>query len=418
MKITDVEVIRIHPPLAKRYDNHKARLGGIDHRAVFKVHTDNGITGYCDADWPGAVPSKSSLELLIGRNPFDFINNTFNPGLGGALYDVMGKYLEVPAHRLMGQKVRDVVPVGAWTRPCSPSVFREEIERAVADGYMVFKMHTRALYDVLEQTRAAEEVAPSGFKIHYDFNSNRTLAAVLPLVSELEKNHPIVGFIEDPLDKTDLDGWRTLREKTRIPIVMHRPLLGGYQEIKFGAADIYMIGDGQPTCSIGDTLARGTVCSLANVQTIIQLTGGTLTKALALHMAAVLPSMTGHSINLDDQCEEDITTSRIPVVEGSSPVPEGPGLGYEVDEDALKRFSENEPSKSKAPKHVGILHLPGGYKIFSPHWARVGELTGREEGTVRGINFELWNDDGSEEFSRTYERVQNEGEYTVPPSKS
>ena len=414
MKITDIEIIRIHPPLAKRYENHKARLGGIDHRAVFKIHTDNGLIGYCDSDWPGPLPLQSSAEPLIGRNPFDFINNTFTPGLGGALYDVMGKYLEVPAYKLMGQKVRDAVTVGAWTRPCSPRVFREEIRRAVAQGYMVFKVHTSAMYDVLEQTRAAEEVAPEGFKIHYDFNGSRTLAALLPLVSELEKNHPIVGFIEDPLVRTDLDGWRMLREQTQIPIVMHRPVLGGFQEIIFGAADIYMIGDGLPTCSIGDTLARGTVCGLANIQTIMQLTGGTLMKALALHMAAVLPSMTGHSINLDDQYEEDITTERIPVIEGFSPVPEGPGLGYEVDEDTLKRFAANKPIE--ASKHVGILHLPGGHKIYTPHWASVSQLTGREEGTIRGINFELWVDDSSEEFARTYERVQKEGEFTVPPS--
>jgi len=265
-------------------------------------------------------------------------------------------------------------------------------------------MHTCEYYDVMEQTRAAEEVAPEGFKIHYDFNSNRTLAAVLPIVRELEKSR-VVGYIEDPIVRSDIDGWRRLREKTRIPIIMHVPQLGGIQEVIHGLADAYMVGEG----GIGNTLARGFAYGAANIQTIIQLTGGTLTKALAMHMAAVLPTATGHSINLDDQYEEDVTKERIPVIEGYSPVPEGPGLGIEIDEEALARAAANKPTI--IPKHVGILYLPGGHKIYTPSLTSVSQLTGREEGTIRGLKFELWEDDGSPEFTRTYERVQKEGKF-------
>ncbi len=406
MKITNIEVIPIYPRLAKRYENRKVDLYGIDHRTIFKVQTDNGLVGYGDQRVrPGGQPSQSSVEPLIGRNPFDFINN-FNlaSGLSGALYDVMGKHLEVPAYKLMGQKVRDMVSVAAWTRPASPEAFREEISRAVEQGYTIFKMHTCTYHDVIEQTRAAEEVAPEGFKIHYDFNANRSLAAVLPLVSELERNHPIVGYIEDVLVKNDIDGWQRLRDQTQIPIIMHGTPLGGIQEIIHGVADIYMLEGG-----VGNTLTTGFVFGKANIPTIIQLTGGTLTKAMALHMAAVLPTHTAHTINLDDQYEEDVTTERIPVIEGSSPVPEGPGLGIEVDEDALARIAANKPIE--IPKHVGILNMPGGHTFYGRSYISPGTLTGREEGTIRGIKSELREDDGSEKFKQIYERVQKEGTF-------
>jgi L-alanine-DL-glutamate epimerase-like enolase superfamily enzyme len=128
-----------------------------------------------------------------------------------ALYDVMGKYLEVPAYKFMGQKLRDAVPVAAWSwgGPITEE-FRDDIVRAVDQGYMIFKIHTNPLNDVLDWLRAAEEVAPPGFKIHLDFTGRRgrTMAAVLPLVAELERNHPIVGWIEDPFDVSDMEGWR------------------------------------------------------------------------------------------------------------------------------------------------------------------------------------------------------------------
>ena len=405
MKITNVEVIPIYPRLAERYESRKVDLYGIDHRTIFKVHTDNGLVGYGDIRGrPGGQASESIGKPLIGRSPFDFINANLDMGLMGALYDVMGKYLEVPAYKLMGQKVRNAVSVAAWTRPASPEQFRDEIQRAANEGYTIFKMHTCTYHDVMAQTRLAEEVAPEGFQIHYDFNHNRSLATVLPIISELERNHPVVGYIEDPLVKNDIDGWRRLREQTALPIIMHGTPLGGIQEIIYGLADIYMLGGG-----VGDTLATGFALGNGNIQSLIQLTGGTLTKALALHMAAVLPTHTAHSVNLDDQYAEDITTERSPVIEGFSPVPEAPGLGFDVDEDALARVAANKPVE--IPKHIGILHMPGGHTFYGRSYISPSSLTGREEGTIRGVRSELREDDGSEEFARIYERVQREGTF-------
>lgn len=403
MKITDVETIHINPRLAARNADQKARFSGIDTQTLFKVTADNGITGWGDTRTHVSLSDKE-IEGLVGRSPFDFVNGTLAPGLMGALYDLMGKHLEVPAYKLMGQKVRDRVAVAAWTRPASPEDLAAEVQRAAAEGYMIFKIHTCAYYDVLEQNRAVEEVAPHGFKMHYDFNHNRISTDVLRLVQELEQSS-VVGFLEDPLVWRDIDGWRRLREKTFIPILMHVPQLGGGPEVIHGCADLYMIGENY---SVGGTLARGHACAQANVSTVLQLTGGTLTKALALHMAAVLPNVS-HTINLDDQCEEDATGVRIEIAEGSSPVPEAPGLGYEVDEQLVKKLAANPTTV--IPRNIGILHQPGGQKLYTLSFPSVSQQTGFAEGTVRGLRLELWNDDGSSEFDQCFERLQQEGSF-------
>ena len=403
MRITDVDIIPIYPRLVKRNAAHNAHYPHWNVRTVFRVKTDNGLTGY--GDYRCQPPPSYALEPLIGKSPFDFLANDLNPGLGAALYDVMGKHLEVPAHKLMGQKVRDWVSVAAWTKPASPEKLREEVPRAVAEGYTTMKMHTCEFYDVFEQNRAVEEVAPQGFRMHYDFNGNRSLVTVLPILKDLERSR-VVGFVEDPLRKDDLDGWRRLRGQTRIPLVMHSPRLGGTQEILLGAADAYMSNG-----LIGNTLHRAGACAGANIPLLLQVTGGILTKALALHLAAVIPTCTMHSVNLDDQYEDDIVSRGIPVVEGSSPVPDGPGLGIEVDEAALARLAAMPPTP--VPKHVAIVHLAGGHRICYPSLTSVDvqRMTGREEGTIRGLRLELWDDDGSEEFARIYGKVQKEGAF-------
>ena len=81
MKITDIEVIPIAMPLAKRYDNHhgRTRMYDIDQHVVVKIHTDNGLIGYGDYEDRSAIASEE-IEPLIGRNPFDFLHNNFQYG--------------------------------------------------------------------------------------------------------------------------------------------------------------------------------------------------------------------------------------------------------------------------------------------------------------------------------------------------
>ena len=404
MKIADIEVIPVTIPLAARYDNHagRMRMCNIDQHVIVKVHTDNGLVGYGDNEDATSI-TDGEIEPLIGRNPFDFLLNDFNIALGMALYDVMGKYLEVPAYKLMGQKVRDAAPCAAWTRPCGPEVFAQEVARAADQGYRVFKMHSNAQFDVLEQTAAAAEVAPPGFRLHWDCNHNRSIGVIMPIIKEFERNHPIVGYIEDPLVWTDIEGWRRIREKTSIPIIMHVPQLGGIQEVIAGVADIYMMGG-----PIGKTIQSGFAYGKANVQALLQQSGGTLMKAFTLHQAAVLPTASVHLITLDDQYDRDIA-QKIAVEDGFSRVPEGPGLGVEVDDDTIAEFAAMEPLPR--PEFIGVLHLPSGRKHYSRGGADVARITGQQEGDLRGIDFERWVDDGSPEYARVKDRLDNDGAF-------
>ncbi len=265
------------------------------------------------------------------------------------------------------------------------------------------KMHASAYYDLFEQNGAVEEVAPPGFLMHYDLNWNRSLVSVGPVIRELERSRS-VGFVEDPLRRNDLDGWRRLRREVRVPLIMHVQPLGGVQELIAGAADAYMSGG-----EIGPTLRLGGALSGANVPLLLQLTGGTLTKALAMHLGAAIPACSLHTVNLDDQYEDDITTERIPVAAGTSAVPEAPGLGVEVDEDALARLAQAEPTP--VPRHLAVVRLPDGHTITFPSLASVDvhRFTGREEGTIRGVSMSLRDDDGTPEFERAHERVRSSG---------
>jgi L-alanine-DL-glutamate epimerase-like enolase superfamily enzyme len=396
IRIEKVEAIPINPPLAARNAGQKPRFAGIDTQTVFRLRCDNGVVGYGDTRGHSSL-SAAEIDNLVGRSPFDFVNANLNNGLMGALYDAMGKHLEVPAYQLMGQKLRDRVAVAAWTRPASPEELAAEVQRAAAEGYLRFKIHTCEYYDVLEQNHAVEQVAPPGFLMHYDFNHNRPLMDVLGLVHQLEKS-PVVGLLEDPLVWNDLEGWRRLRDKTSLPLLMHVPQLGGGPEILNGCADAYMVGE----TGLGTSIARAHACAAANLSTVIQLTGGTLSKAFALHLGAVLPNV-AYSTNLDDQYDDDVTGGRIAIEAGSSPVPTGPGLGVEVDEERLQRLAAIEPTQ--VPRFIGVTHLPGNHKLYTRSFPALAQQSGFAEGNIRGVRLDVWEEDNSDAFKDMWERT-------------
>ena len=224
---------------------------------------------------------------------------------------------------------------------------------------------------------------------------------MLPIVAELERNHPIVGWIEDPILKGDVEGWAAIRRKSRIPIIMHGTPQGGMLEYRQDLADIYMIGG-----TMYETMTTGWALGRANIQVILQHESGTLARRWPCtwprSCRATRPIRSTSTIST----RRDVTTGTIPVVEGSSPVPSGVGLGYEVDESAVERLAAQSPAER--PRHVGILHMPGGATWYGRGYVSPPSVTGTEEAGIRGFRSELW-EDGRHPGVRGDARPRREG---------
>ena len=233
MKITDIETHVICPPFQAWNSEALTRYQGPDfrYRTVFVVRTDNGLEGlgeHVGKLWDGI---DEWIEQLRGTNPCDWLAHSSLPiALAPAIYDLVGKYNDVPAYKLFGPQVRSRVPMAAWTVSQTPEKMAEEVEHAAAAGYTWLKFHTFHCHNVIAQTEAMQakldESASPGFKIHYDINFDNTVEHVLDLARELVQ-FPIAGAIEDPLRTHDFEGYRALRGKCPLPIYFHHLPLGG-----------------------------------------------------------------------------------------------------------------------------------------------------------------------------------------------
>lgn len=408
MKITHIEAHEIHPPLQTfNRDALKFQLGdAYDTRTIIVLYTDNGLEGLGEVVGPPAQGLLEELERLRGTNPCLWLAHpTLRIGIAPAIYDLVGKANEVPAYRLFGPGVRAWVPVSYWTVSQTPSKMAEEVRHAVELGYTWLKYHTDHFHNVIDQTRAMQEVAPPGFKVHYDMNFDNTVEHIVDVAQALS-TFSVAGLIEDPLKTFDIEGFKILRQKCPLPIVFHHLPLGG-REALMNLADGYMLGH----APVGHVIARAGLFEAANTPFMMQNVGGCITRALVVHMAAAFEMATLHHVTDSFSWEEDVVDHPMVVTAGTVPVPEEPGLGVRLDRDRLERLKAAKPAPM--PKALIRVTRDGGPAIYArPPRGRRDHLRldprfvpGAGEGYTHPIDSDYWYDDGSKKFAALWART-------------
>jgi D-galactarolactone cycloisomerase len=412
VKITDIELHEIHPSIPE-WNRDEVRLSsGInwDTRTVVVLRTDSGLEGIAEWQGPRREPLVADVEQLRGTNPCRWLGHPSLPiWIAPAIYDLVGKANDVPAYQLIGPRIRSWVPVASWTVSQTPHRMAMELEDAVRKGHRWLKFHTYHLHNVIEQTRAMQQVAPRGFKVHYDINFDNTPDEVLTLAHELAK-FPVAGLIEDPVRSFDMQGHIHLRERSPLPIILHHCPLGG-REAMMGVADGYMLGHSP----VGQTLRRAGLFEAANVPFMTQNNGGNITLAMVVHMAAALDTATLHHVTLGRMWAEDVVEP-FQVIGGQVQVPKAPGLGLTLDRDALERLKAR-PVEPLPKSLLRIDHGPGFVTCARPPIINLPRdihlhLAGVGNGYDLPVDLTYWHDDGSPAFadmwSRTAECYQTE----------
>ena len=412
MKITEIESIPLRVPYEDRIRKKYHHFPMTEELTVYKFHTDTGLVGL--GEKVGPPVDQELLDPYLGTDPFDHVMGVGRFNLDMACYDLMGKHLGQPAWKLMGQQVRDWVAMGWWMPSMSPEDSAAEVQAAVDRDYRGLKCKARAFFDVVECTSAIQDVAPPDFRIEFDFNGALIcVEQALPVLRELEK-FPVVKGIEEPIFAHDVEGWRRLHREIRIPFYLHgvNVLCRSAGRQPSGPWIGLRAGDFEGAlCShetIGNALAASWAFAAANTPILLQYVGTGITTAFALNMGAVMRTATLPGVTASHSYEDDLIVDAHPLQRGFMQVPEGPGLGVELDEDAVTRYqSTPEPVW---PRHVSVVTLTGGRKHFYRNLPQAERLMkqGVDESFAPGVRLDEWEDDGSEKFDRIWQRLQEQ----------
>jgi L-alanine-DL-glutamate epimerase-like enolase superfamily enzyme len=373
---------------------------------ITRVVTDAGFVGYGETlpHYTWGVVTDEAVARVQGRNAAELLgDDSLGAGLQMALYDVVGKALGVPAWRLFNlPQVREWAPIAWWNTKMGPEDLALEAQDAIREGYVAHKFKVRPWLDIYEQVAAVSAVTPPHYRIDVDWNEHLVhVGNALPVLTELDRMER-VAIYESPIMHDDVEGYRALRRQVTKPIAVHFGTPPFPTAIRDEAVDGFVIGGG-----VSAVLQHGTLASAFRKPFWLQLVGTGLTTALSAHLGAVLPYAQWPAISCLNNYSDDLLAEPLTIQGGYVKVPEGPGLGIEIDEAALARFRMTTPYWIDYPHQVLSVVWPGGrvmhYTSMDQCWAdfRAGNQPAQE----RGVRLETRPDDGTPEWADLYARV-------------
>ena len=368
MRITDVRCRLIHCPIPPDQRTHTgAGLILSRQTALIEVLTDEGITGI------GSVPSPYDLRVtkqivegvlapaLAGADPFatEYVWNQLylsevsrtlgTRGIGVAalsavdiaLWDIKGKALQAPIYALLGGAVSDSFRVYAssipWLENGEQAV--EEAELWVQQGYSALKLkfggNLQKEFEALEAIRYAvgDEV-----ELIVDADMSYRVDTAMHVARVLEDMD--VFWFEEPVSVDDLDAYRRL-SGTDVRIALGRNLYTRHQFKDFVLSDAVQVLQADVARAGGFTEVRKIVDLAAcfNLLWSPHTVGDVITTVANLHLAATCVHTPFIEFDATyNPLMTNLLTTPIHPEEGMIRLPDGPGLGIEIDEDFVQGY--------------------------------------------------------------------------------
>jgi galactonate dehydratase len=404
-EVRKVERIFVDVPFKPVPAKHQFRE--FDHEArrfnqLLKVHLANGVVGVGE----GAV-ARGAVQRVTGRNAAELMwDDTLGSGLQIALFDAVARANDIPVHRLLGTKVRDRAFLSWWAKDMPGEDWVLECKEAIARGYTAFKGKARPWFDLIEQCKTVTPALPRHFEIDFDFNALLLDSGhAAPYLAELQQ-FPNMAIFESPIPQGDVEGNKILRQGLRIPIAMHYgtpPIMTALRE---EVCDGFVVGGGASR-----VLEQGAILAAANKPFWLQLTGFGVTAVWTMHLAAVLTHARWPAITLHHMFVSELVTPQIQLENGSAQIPDGPGLGFALDDGAVEKYRiERIPDRPQPNRLYAIRWPSGGTSYYrNADEFRADFIAGKLPVFARGVSMEEVTDDGSSDWKDLHSRAQQGG---------
>lgn len=351
-----------------------------------RIDTDEGISGWGEPIVEGRAEAVQGavtalMEYLVGADPLRIeehwqvmakggfyrggaVLSSALAGIDQALWDIKGRFHEVPVHELLGGPVRDRARVYTWVHGRDNAQLVDEAQAKVAKGFTAVKLNlSEALPPIpsAAQLRAAvsrvevlREALGDGIDIALDFHGRFSTAATRQILPLLEPLLPM--FVEEPVTPEYSRDLRRITESTSIPIAIGERLFS-----RWDFRDVIPTGIGvaQPDIShaggISEVRRIAAMAETYDVSVAPHCPLGPITLAASLQIDFAVPNFLiqeqslgieygGGNALLDYLVDPQVFA----FTDGHVQRPTGPGLGIEIDEDVV-RAAAAEPHRWRSP---------------------------------------------------------------------
>ena len=368
MKITNVQAVELKLPQIS------SAADGTQDDLIIIVETDEGITGYGEVDTaPGvgkavvdAYMSHGTCyglrEVVTGSDPFDYEQiwndmwaKTYYYGRSGpvmhvmsgidmAIWDIMGKACGKPVHKLLGGSYTNKVRAYASAlMPDNKETVKKMVESYVSQGFTAIKFGWGPLgYDVnfdIELVKTARQAAGDEVDIMIDIGKRYRLKSAVYVAKALEQLN--IYWLEEPLPAEDYIGYKRLTESTSMRIATGEEESGRLAFSRLiNETHVDVIQPDMSRCG-GLTEAKkiATMAADANILCVPHAFKTGVLVAASIHLIAAIPHAPFLEFSVTESAiRKELLVNPFKQKDGFVEVPQGPGLGVELNTDIIKKY--------------------------------------------------------------------------------
>ena len=385
MKITNVKAtwLRVPIPEAKQSVSDFGRNDSFDTTLV-RIETDAGLVGYGESKASvGSVGAQRALvavieeelaPLLVGEDPRDIARLwevMYNGsradyalsrgrafpvlgrrglticGLSGidlALWDILGRSLDVPVYRLLGGKCRDRLPAyasGGWAG--EEGIGDQLLGYVEQGGFRAVKMRVGVMDgDVMtsvRRVRAARKSLGEDIDLMADAHGTFGCAEAKRFCREVADCR--LAWLEEPVSADNKRGCAEVRAATDIPIAAGESEFTRFDFLelaRLGAVDIFQ-PDPAICGGITECMRIAALAEAYQIELAPHLWGGALMFSAGLQICTVSPAATIVEYSLlHNPMQQELDLDPITVTDGGIVIPDRPGLGVNINQDFVERY--------------------------------------------------------------------------------
>jgi galactonate dehydratase len=340
-----------------------------------ELQTDEGLSGVGEVRMVAHTEAllgylaESADRYIVGADPFEIeklVTRMYREDYGRpgevamssiaivemACWDIVGKALGQPVHRLLGGAVRDRVKAyanGWYTTERTPEEFHGAARAVVERGYRALKLdpfgagfaeiERSELLTALSLVEAVRDAVGPEVEILIEMHGRFTPAVALRVARALEPFEP--SWIEEPVPPENLAALEKVSRAARIPVATGERIHTRYEYRELferQAADVLQPDVGH----FGGLWETRKLAATAETHYMLMAphnVAGAVLTAANVHLAACVPNfkIQEHFNDFADPYVKDVAPGcpQVDPADGCFPVPTAPGLGVELDWDAM-----------------------------------------------------------------------------------
>lgn len=340
---------------------------------LVKITTDNGLVGWGETTLEGKPMSTIAAvnelaEYLTGKDPLRIEHhwqhiyrsaffrggNVLMSALAGidqALWDISGKYYQVPTYKLLGGAVRDRIRVYAhWGIGSRDEKSLEQakirLEWLQKSGYTAFKSGPSGKWRAHEPPAVVDDFVACAnlmrewvgdeIEIGFDFHGKMTPSLAIEVCHQLQPMRPM--FVEEPVPQENVDALKQVSDHVIVPVATGERLLSRWEFRKVfeTQAVAYIQPDVSHAGGISEVKKIANMAEIYYVHIMPHCAIGPIAFSACLQVDAVVPNFLIQE-QIDAGLGNDLFETSWKVENGYIELPTGDGLGFEVDEKLVRQ---------------------------------------------------------------------------------